>query len=565
MTSTNFSHEEPPSGGFSSFRLRPYQVEAVEASLRSLKDNKSSLLVMATGLGKTVVFAEIIRRAQASGRVWRCMVLAHREELIFQASRTISKLVKCDVDIEMGELRAQETIWNQSPVVVSSIQTQCAGRGKWKRMKKFDPKKFGLIIIDEAHHATSESYRKVIDWYRQNPDVRILGVTATPDRADQMALGEVFDTVAYEYGIREGIEHGWLCPIRQRLVNVGSLDFSACRTTAGDLNGADLDVCLQYEETLHGMVYPTIKIVGERRCLIFATSVAHSGRIAEILNRHKAGCAVSVDAKTPRDDRRHIFKSYSEGKYQFLVNVGVATEGWDDPALDSKGVQVVAIMKPTKSRSLYSQMIGRGTRPIPGTVEGLLDENDRRERIAESDKPYLEVLDYCGNAGRHKLIHCSDVLGGTALSDEACEKAEDLIMEMSEVEAVDVLAACTQAERVLEDEKQASQRKGIMVRAQFSTQLIDPFSLVELAPDREQNWQKGRPATEKQLAYMRRLGIEPPNLCTSNEAKELIDIGVSTPSERQAYVLRKAGLNPDKFDRKSASEMIDKIKKESGL
>ena len=162
-----------------------------------------------------------------------------------------------DVDIEMGELRAQETIWNQSPVVVSSIQTQCAGRGKWKRMKKFDPKKFGLIIIDEAHHATSESYRKVIEWYRQNPDVRILGVTATPDRADQMALGEVFDTVAYEYGIREGIEHGWLCPIRQRLVNVGSLDFSACRTTAGDLNGADLG--LPHDQDRWGKTMPDIR------------------------------------------------------------------------------------------------------------------------------------------------------------------------------------------------------------------------------------------------------------------------------------------------------------------
>lgn len=563
MTEIIHGKGEPPEGGSLGFRLRPYQVMAVEKSLLALKDNKSALLVMATGLGKTVVFAEIIRRAQASGRVWRTMVLAHREELIFQASKTIATIAQCDVDIEMGELRASETIWSKSPVIVSSIQTQVAGRGKWKRMKKFKPEGFGLVIVDEAHHATSNSYRMVLDHYRKNPDVRVLGVTATPDRADETALGEVFDSVAFEYGIREGIAEGWLVPIRQRIVNVGSLDFSTCRTTAGDLNGADLDSVLQYEETLHGMVYPTIKIVGDRRCLIFAASVAHAKRIAEILNRHKGGCAVSVDASTPKDVRREMFRSYSEGKYQFLVNVGVATEGWDDPALDEKGVQVVAVMRPTKSRSLYSQMIGRGTRPLPKTVDGLLDSGDRRDAIVESDKKFLEVLDYCGNAGRHKLIHCVDVLGGKSISQEVIDRAEGEIEACAAEEAMDVLAVMGEVERVELQEKEARSRRGIMVRAEYSSQLIDPFSLVDLAPDREQNWAKGRPASEKQLMYIRRLGIDVPPMCTVNEARQLIDIGVSTPSDRQAFVLKKAGLNPDDYDRKSASEMIDKIKKGS--
>jgi superfamily II DNA or RNA helicase len=538
--------------------LREYQRDAIAGVFTELKEQRSTLLVMATGLGKTVVFADIIRRAQMSGRGWRTLVLAHREELVFQAAKTIERIAGCTVDIEMGEMRAGGSFLRRAPVVVSTIQTQIAGRGDARRMHRFDPSEFGLIIIDEAHHAISASYRAVIDHYMSNASVRLLGVTATPDRTDEAALGEVFGSVAYEVGIREGVEGGWLVPIKQRVVHVGGLDFSGCRTTAGDLNGADLNQVLEYEATLHGMVSPTIDIVGDRRTLIFAASVAHAHRIAEILNRHRAGCAVAVDANTPREERRAMFAGFSEGQYQFLVNVGVATEGWDDGALDGKGVQVIAMMRPTKSRALYCQMVGRGTRPLPNTVERCDDSACRKQRIADSAKPSVMVLDYCGNAGRHKLVHCVDALAGKD-AQGVREKAEARVMDAAEAEEVDVMAVLTEEEVRAKQDAERALRRGLVVKAGYQLQEIDPFSLIDLTPDREAAWAKGVPASEAQLQLLRKLKVAIPELLTRNEARRLIDAAIATPTPKQQAVLIRAGFDPADYDRKSASRVIDAI------
>jgi superfamily II DNA or RNA helicase len=544
-----------PSGA--ALSIRDYQRDAIAGVFAQLKEHRSTLLVMATGLGKTVVFADIVRRAQQSGRGWRTLVLAHREELVFQAAKTIERVAGCHVDIEMGDLRASHDFLRRAPVVVSTVQTQVAGRGETKRMHRFKPSEFGLVIVDEAHHAIAGSYRTVIDHYMSNPAVRLLGVTATPDRTDEAALGEVFSSVAFEYGIREGIDGGWLVPVKQRVVHVQGLDFSGCRTTAGDLNGADLSAVLEYEATLHGMVSPTIEIVGDRRCLIFAASVAHAHRIAEILNRHRAGSAVAVDANTPREDRRAMFSGFSEGRYQFLVNVGVATEGWDDAALDGKGVQVIAMMRPTKSRALYCQMVGRGTRPLPGTVEQCPDAECRRDRIAGSPKPHVTVLDYCGNAGRHKLVHCVDALAGKDV--DVRERAERRVIKEAEDGDVDVMAVLSEEEMRAKQEAEQAKRRGLVVKAGFVTQDIDPFSLIDLTPDRKSAWEKGVPATEAQLALIRKLRVAVPDLLTRNEARRLIDAAIATPTPKQQAVLIRAGFDPSNYDRKSASRVIDAI------
>lgn len=539
--------------------LRDYQSDAVEEAWSKLRAHGSALMVMATGLGKTVVFSAIIRRVleRSMGRV---LVIAHREELIMQAAGTIAKFADTSVGIEMGAMRVQEDAFRREAVIVSSIQTQVSGTKRQRRMHRFDPRQFALVIVDEAHHACASSYRELINYYRSNEHCMVLGVTATPDRTDEAALGEVFASTVSEVGIREGIEGGWLVPITQRLVHVGALDFSACRTTAGDLNGADLDAALTYEEALHGMVYPTIEIVGDRRCIVFAASVAHAHRVAEIINRHKAGIAVAIDANTKRDERREAFAGFAEGRYQYLVNVGVATEGFDDAALDGKGVQVIAMMRPTKSRALYCQMIGRGTRPIPNTVDRLGKASDRCSAIASSAKPRLVVLDFCGNAGRHKLVHCVDALGGNS-SDEVRERAERKVMKEAGDKEIDVLAAIDSAEVAEREAQQRKKRNGLVVKASYSTQEIDPFSLVELSPDRAEAWAKGDPATEKQTAFLRRMKVGVPDLLTKREATLLIQAMMSTPSPKQAAMLERNGLDPSKYDRRSASDAIAAIMK----
>lgn len=537
--------------------LRDYQLKALDKVCQAFETHSSALLVMATGLGKTVVFASIIERLRKRG-MGRVLVLAHREEIIFQAKDTIEAVAMVDVGIEMGDFKVREDFLHRHSVVVGSIQTQMAGRKESRRMLRFDPTQFDLVIVDEAHHATSNSYRQVIDYYKTNPKCKVLGVTATPDRTDETALGEVFATVAAEVSIRDGITEGWLVPISQRIVHVGALDYSNCRTTAGDLNGADLDAALQYEEVLHGMVFPMLEIAQDKRCLIFAASVSHAHRIAEIINRHRAGSAVTIDASTPKDERRTSFNGFSEGRYQFLVNVGVATEGWDDSALDRKGVQIVVMMRATKSRALYSQMLGRGTRPLPKLVDGIERASERREAIAASAKPRLIVLDFCGSAGRHKLVHAVDALAGKA-AKTIRERAEDNAMNMAAVDAVDVLAVIDAAEIQLMKEASAKKRKGIVVTAEYHIQEIDPFSLIDLAPDREQAWAKGAPASEKQLAYLRRMKVGIPHLVTKQEASKLINAMMAVPSPAQCRLLMAHGFNPEQYDRKSASTIIDSI------
>jgi len=269
-------------------RMRDYQVRAADAIMHEFETVGTTLVVMPTGTGKTILFSEIIRRFHPG----KAMVLAHREELIFQAVAKIRSVTGYHVEIEMAALTANigAHLWGNTDVIVSTIQTQTAGKNGG-RMERFDPAMFVLVIVDEAHHATSETYRRTIDHYRQNPRIKILGVTATPDRADEEALGQVYETVAFDYEILDAIRDGWLVPIHQRMVEVEGLDFSGCKTTAGDLNGGDLAEVLEFEKNLHGIADPAFQIAGTRRAIVFAASVAQAERLAEILNRHRAGCA----------------------------------------------------------------------------------------------------------------------------------------------------------------------------------------------------------------------------------------------------------------------------------
>lgn len=241
--------------------MRPYQNAAVEGAFKAWEENASTLIVLPTGLGKTVVFSEIVRRMQPV----RSIVIAHREELIFQAAEKIERVTGVAGGIEMGENHATGFFGEPPPYVVSTVQTQCSGGDGGGRMTKFLPEDFGLVVIDEAHHATSATYKRVIKYYRQNPNCKILGVTATPDRADEEALGQVFDSVAYEYQILQAIRSGWLVPIQQQMVTVGSMDFSNIKTTAGDLNQGELAEVMEEERNLQAVAQPSVEICGDKR------------------------------------------------------------------------------------------------------------------------------------------------------------------------------------------------------------------------------------------------------------------------------------------------------------
>ena len=532
--------------------LRDYQLEAYEQTLEKFKTVDSAVCVLATGLGKSVYAAHLIKHFRESGRI---MMIAHRAELIYQMDNHVQNICEIESDIEMGAEWASAFDVFQSDVVLSTVQTQIAGKDGG-RMNRFDPKEFSLLVIDEAHHAPAETYKRIIEYYKQNPALKILGLTATPDRTDKKAMGQIFEDVAYAYDIRDGIDDGWLVPIEQQSVTVEGLDFSGVKTTGGDLNGKDLAAVLEFEEILHGIADPTVQLTGDRKSLIFAASVVHAERLTEIINRHKPHSAEFVCGTTPRDTRKIMFADFAEKKFQYLVNVGVATEGFDDP-----GIEVVVMARPTKSRTLYAQMAGRGTRPLSGIVDLYPTNVERREAIAASDKPHLEIMDFVGNAGRHKLITSADILGGN-YTDEVVELAKKNA-EKSKT-PTDVVTELQKAEREIAKRRQmedeATSRDHLKLRAKYSTAKINPFNVLDIDPKREAPWHKDRPPTPAQQKYLEKCGV-PIDGLKFTHASQIIDTMIKRREEgtctyKQAKCLQKFGFNATEMTFQQAGKTI---------
>ena len=532
--------------------LRPYQVEAVTGVIDSIVGSKSALVVMPTGTGKTVCFAHIARQRQ--GRV---MVIAHREELVQQAADKIRTVTGQSPDIEMAEYKAGRMY--KSPVVVASVQTLCARMGSLDRMQKFVPHEFDLLVIDEAHHATADSYRRVISHFTKNAKLRVVGFTATPDRTDKAALGMVFESVAYKYEIMQAMDDGWLCPIETQQVIVKDMDFSHVRTVAGDLNQGELASIMEQEKVLHKVVTPTIEIAKGRRTLVFASSVAHADRMAEIFNRHGVSAAI-VHGGTFKDERRRILNAYNDGKIQVLCNCGVATEGFDSP-----GIEVVAIARPTTSRALYTQMVGRGTRVLPGVVDGIQDAEARRQAIARSGKPSMLTIDFVGNAGKHKLVCAADVLGGK-YDDEVVKEAKRQMVEAGK--PMDVIEALEQAAKAVLDKRKEDAAKNkrtlVTARVDYEMQRVDAFSIFRISATRVAAAAKiTAPLTVAQEAMLRRNGIDTTGLpvahCRALYNEILRRIKAKRCTYKQASLLRRYGYETDVSFRE-ASRIIDTLK-----
>jgi superfamily II DNA or RNA helicase len=528
--------------------LRPYQLQAVERTTALLQSQGSALIVLPTGCGKTVCFAELIRRHEESGK--RSLVVAHRSELIHQAADKIEAVAGIKPDIDMADLKADIGIW-KSPVVVASVQTLVSGRGERKRLQKFDPSEFGLVIIDEAHHAVAPSYRTIVSHFVKG-GAHVVGVTATPDRGDEVALGNIFKSVSYNYELPDAVRDGWLTPIRQTIIYVNNLDYSGVRTTMGDLSERDVAAILGSEERLHRMVSPLVEDAGDRRTLVFvaagyggdeANQYKLSERVTEIINRHRPGKAARVSQKTPKTERAAILADFRAGKIQYVVNVGVLTEGFDDP-----GVACVAIMRPTKSRALYAQMIGRGTRPLPGVVDGLDTPAERRAAIAASNKPDVLVIDFEGRNGKHKLIHAADILGGKELPEVIAR----VNVELQTNPGRDVQEVIEDVKRQKQKEEEERRRRSIIAKAKYRTLQTNPFDLLGLPPAAADIGQQV-PPSDKQIGLLMQFGFPVDKVHTRRAASAVIDKLIERqnkglPSYRQLA----AGKNSDVSQRIAA-------------
>lgn len=502
--------------------LRPYQTAALEAVRASYKaKHRSALVVMPTGTGKTVLFAEIARLAKGP-----VLVLAHRQELVEQAREKISAWIDDVVAVEMAARRDLTRPDGTRPkITVASVQTLS------RRLADVPRDAFRIVVVDEAHHAVADSYKAILEHFHAH----LLGVTATPDRSDKAPLGEVFGDLAFEYDMRRAIEDGWLCPIRSFLVQTQA-DFSGVRKIAGELSTRGVEEVLTKDLHLAEIAKPILRERGNRPTMVFAASVAHAHALARVLCE-EAGSpafAVALDGSTPLDRRAPVIERFKEGKIQVLVNCSLFTEGFDVPA-----ISLVAIARPILSRSFYAQMVGRGTRLSPG-------------------KKDLLVLDFLPGNCRHSLVQAVDIFA--AEREEVQEKAR-AIAARSSAEGNPI--ALEKALELAHQEQEVEDTDVV-----YQLQKRDPFAAIGM--DLEGYVRRPKPgprATSEQLTSFKRSGLPIDVLATLSAdqvhelREQLLDrkaVGLCSP--RQARKLVAHGIDPRELYGDEAKELLAQLK-----
>lgn len=472
-------------------QARPYQQKCIESVESSFKDVSRLLASVPTGGGKTIIFSWLAQRRQPE----RTLILAHREELINQAIDKLHNATGIMSDKEQAENYASLS----APVVVASVQSMI------RRLDRWPQDHFGLVIVDECHHAISDSYLKVLHHFDGHSDV--LGVTASPDRGDKRNLGEYFDKIAFEIGLFDLINDGYLSRIIVKAVPL-KIDLNNVRQTAGDFDCAQLsDVILPYLGEIARAIQQHASF---RRTLVFVPLIATSQKFVEVCESIGLS-ACHIDGASP--DRADILKQFRDGKFDVLSNAMLLTEGYDDP-----GIDCVVVLRPTKSRALYSQMVGRGTRILP-TKDNLL------------------LLDFLWNHQKLALCRPAHLIAKSAEEAEAIteateRKAAAIPGDVAEQIPMDLegLASDVQIQREaalkkrLEEQKN---KKGKTISAEEFAVLHENMDIATYEPTMK--WES-EPITDKQAKYLKKAGIDLSTVKGKGHASKLLDIHFgSTP------------------------------------
>lgn len=506
--------------------LRPYQQEAKEAIFSQWGNGiHNTLLVLPTGCGKTIVFAKVTEDCVRRGD--RVLILAHRGELLEQAADKIAKATGLGCAVEKAEESCRES-WFR--VVVGSVQTLM----REKRLGQFPADYFDTIIVDEAHHCISDSYQRVLQHF---PDAQVLGVTATPDRGDMRNLGQVFESLAYEYTLPKAIKEGYLSPIKALTLPL-KIDMSGVGVQAGDFKASDIGTAL--DPYLHGIAEEMQKYCVDKKTVVFLPLVKTSQKFRDILNENGFRAAeVNGESK----DRAEILADFESGRYNVLCNSMLLTEGWDCPSVDC-----IVVLRPTKVRSLYCQMVGRGTRLNPG-------------------KDHLLLLDFLWHTERHELCHpASLICDNEEVAKKMTENLEEAagcpvdIEEAEKAAAEDVVAQREEAlAKQLAEMKRRKKRLVDPLQFEMSIQAEDLSGYVPAF-----GWEMA-PPTDKQAKALEKLGILPDQIENAGKASKLLERldkrkaeGLTTP--KQIRCLEQYGfqhVGTWQFD--TARKLIDRI------
>lgn len=505
--------------------LRPYQ-QAAKAAVLDEWDRgvDKTLLVLPTGTGKTIVFSAVTEEAVRRGG--RVLILAHRGELLEQAADKLEKSTGLRSSLEKAESSCLGSWYRVAVGSVQSLQRP-------SRLDRFAPDYFTNIIIDEAHHCLSDGYQRVLEHFSA---AKVLGVTATPDRGDMRSLGQYFETLAYEYTLVQAIRDGYLSPIKAMTVPL-RLDLSSVGVQNGDFKSGDLGTAL--DPYLDAIADEMLKNCADRKTVVFLPLVKTSQKFRDILNA-KGFRAAEVNGES--DDRAEVLRDFEAGKYNVLCNSMLLTEGWDCPSVDC-----VIVLRPTKIRSLYSQMVGRGTRLYPG-------------------KDHLLLLDFLWHTERHELCHPAALV---AESPDVAKKMTENIEEAGA--AVDIMEAEEQAESDVVAQREEALAKQLEEMKRRKRKLVDPLQF-EMSIQAEDlsgyvptfGWEMG-PATDKQRKTLEKLGIFPDQIDNAGKAAMLLDrldkrrdAGLTTPKQIR-FLEGKGFEHVGQWQFDDARRLIDRI------
>ena len=505
--------------------LRPYQQEAKTAIFHEWEQYDKTLLVLPTGTGKTVVFASVAEDCVKSGS--RVLILAHRGELLDQAADKIKKVTGLCCATEKAEQSCKGS-WYR--ITVGSVQTLM----REKRLSTFNPDYFNHIIIDEAHHALSDSYQRILNYFNS---AKVLGVTATPDRGDKRNLGQIFESLAYEYTLPKAIKDGYLSPIQAMTIPL-KLDLTGVGIQSGDYKAADIDTAL--DPYLYQIADEMLKYCKDRKTVVFLPLIKTSQKFRDILNE-KGFNAAEVNGNSA--DRAEILADFDNGKYNVLCNSMLLTEGWDCPSVDC-----IIVLRPTKIRSLYCQMVGRGTRLYEG-------------------KDHLLLLDFLWHTQNHELCRPASLI---CESEEVAEKMTENLKDSAGCPEDLIEAEETASSDVVAD-REAALAKQLKEMRNRKRKLVDPLQF-EMSIQAEDlsgyvpafGWEL-MPPSAKQLSALEKFGIFPDEIDNAGKASLLLDrldkrrfAGLTTP--KQIRFLESRGFrHVGTWQFETARKLIDRI------
>lgn len=492
--------------------LRAYQMKALQQIHKGFEEFDRQLGVLPTGGGKTILFSRLAQDLQPQ----RTLILAHREELISQAVDKLRTSTGIEAEVEMGDDRASM----EAPVVVASIQTLMREprRNRWPRDH------FGLVVVDEAHHALADSYLNTLGHFHNH--AKVLGVTATPDRGDKKNLGRYFQNIACEVTLLDLIKQTWLSPIRVKTVPL-EVDLRGVRTTAGDYSADDLGHALEpYLEQIADVLVDH----RDRKTLVFLPLIRVSQQFAKLC-RDRGLLAEHVDGQT--SERQAALERFRRDETRILTNAMLLTEGYDEPSIDC-----VVCLRPTKVRSLYSQIIGRGTRIWPG-------------------KDHLLVLDFLWQAEEHSLVSPAHLI---AEDDEDARALAEKLGGDGDLEDAREAVNADRTRKLAERLAANRSRKGGVIDPLELAVTLNEAALAEYVPTMV--WQ-GHAPTSKQLDVLGRFGLDTTSILSKGHASLLLDrlitrrqLGLATP--KQVRVLRRRGHpHPETATFEEAKEFLD--------